>query len=202
MARRTSIDRFTEGVCTIIFGAFAFLYLYMYQGRLLAAVQHYLSRGVTTYNYLVGAIIITVLLLLLSLLTATLVRRSFRFLPAIYHLPSCLALGVLTDFRLSTSPNVPTFGHSWVVAIALLVVLAIATMMMRGNFIRYKDPLQGLLANLFTLLVCLLLGVSMGNTTHADHQRLEETDYCFTASSALTQSVSSEKLVKKLLLST
>ncbi len=197
MARRRDRHVVMEAVCTMMFGAFAFLYLYVYQNGLLAHVQDYLSEGLTSYNRLVGAVIITVVLLGTSWLTGRLVRRSFYFLPAVYHLPSCVLLGVLTDVHLFRSTMIPEFGQSWMVGVALVVGLAFLAILLKDSVVCYKGPLQMVLVNVSTLFVCLLLVVAMGNTSAEDHERLDMAYCSVTASSALVQSVSSENRVRK-----
>ncbi len=135
-----------------------------YQRDLLAYVQHYLSGGATTYHPLVGAIIITIVLLLVSTLTSSLCRRSLHFLPGVFHLPSCMLLGVLTDVHLTTAA-VLMMGQSWVVAIVLVVLLALATLLFMDNLISYRHPLLGLMTNLSVLFVCMVLAVALGNTS-------------------------------------
>ena len=61
-----SSSRHTEWVCLLVFVVFTFVYLYFYQADVLAAGQHVLSGGQTHYRRLVGAVLITLVLLILQ----------------------------------------------------------------------------------------------------------------------------------------
>ena len=55
-------------MCAIVFCLFSFCFLYLFQSDILAAAQHALSNGLTSYKPLTGAIIITLVLQILQLL--------------------------------------------------------------------------------------------------------------------------------------
>ena len=59
-----SNDILVNITCTIVFVVFTFVYLYCYQADLLTAMQHVFSKGQTHYNHLIGASLITFILLL------------------------------------------------------------------------------------------------------------------------------------------
>ena len=61
-----SNDIFVNITCTIVFVVFTFVYLYCYQADLLTAMQHFFSKGQTHYNHLIGASLITFILLLVQ----------------------------------------------------------------------------------------------------------------------------------------
>ena len=50
--------------CGLLFSAFSFIYLYLFQGDVLGALHYSLSQGKTHYSPLAGAIIITLVLLI------------------------------------------------------------------------------------------------------------------------------------------
>ena len=54
-------------MCAVVFVAFSFLWLYYFQADTLSVAQHALSHGQTNYNRFVGAVVITLVLLLLQL---------------------------------------------------------------------------------------------------------------------------------------
>lgn len=94
-------------VCGIVFCVFSFIYLYFYQDDLLAMEQHILSDGLTKYNRLVGALIITLLAWLLQYGIDIATRRSVKF-PALNYFPSALLIAILTDI----SPDIDHGCHS------------------------------------------------------------------------------------------
>lgn len=107
-----------KAVCTILFAVFTFSYLYWYQADILAVAQHALSGGMTHYNRTVGAILITLILLLIQAAIYYTTRLS-RFVYALTFFPSLLILTVLTD----VSPDIDQrFGFGgWLIAIPLLL---------------------------------------------------------------------------------
>lgn len=85
-----------RAVCAIVFCLFTFVYLYFYQADVLAVGQHVLSGGVTHYDRLIGAIIITFSLILLQIGVHTLFRLD-KYCHALTYFPSLLVLTFITD---------------------------------------------------------------------------------------------------------
>ena len=54
-------------MCAIVFLTFSFVWLYCFQADVLAAAQHVLSKGLTSYKPFVGAVLITLVLQVLQL---------------------------------------------------------------------------------------------------------------------------------------
>lgn len=159
-------------LCTLIFGAFIFLYLLFFQSDLLAYAQRSLSGGTTSYNAVVGAVVITVVLLLLSLLSSRVFACHFSFTPAIWHLPSALALATMCDIHVKDAEETGVFGDGWILCLVLFVALIIANYVVKWAFIRF-DSLSGALSvNLLLMLAILILPVCIGNTDKEDHVRL------------------------------
>lgn len=83
-------------LCTALFLCFTFLFLYNYQADILTVCQHLVSGGVTHYNSLIGAILITSILWLLQIgiyaITGLTGRAHFMT-----YIPSLLFLTFLTD---------------------------------------------------------------------------------------------------------
>ena len=92
--------RILTGACGLLFSAFSFIYLYLFQGDVLGALHYSLSQGKTHYSPLAGAIIITLVLLIFRWGINGLLglKGSVRSLS---YFPSCLLLGVLTDVNRS-----------------------------------------------------------------------------------------------------
>ena len=82
-------------VCAVVFLLFTFCWLFFFQADMLAVAQHGLSHGVTHYNRIVGAIIITAVLFLVHLLVFALIRLSRRT-HALTYLPSFLLLAFVS----------------------------------------------------------------------------------------------------------
>ena len=122
-SRKDTIEFYTQMACAIAFCVFSFVYLYYYQGELLAVAQFVLSGGKTHYGNMVGAILITLTLYLLQcavMYVAKLRRRAHAFT----YFPSLLILTVITD----VSPNIDkhfSFG-GWLIAFPLLILAFVA----------------------------------------------------------------------------
>ena len=151
--KRTSKDstpiRF---ICAALFSAFSFLYIYMFQGELLALVQDHLAQGQTSNNTLVTALLITLLLLVLQFLLNRVGQLHGRF-EAVSYLPSCVLLALITKIDGS-------FSYSWTQWTVALVVVALiylfVTWISRNifeprevKFLRQFSPNLGVLASLF-----------------------------------------------------
>lgn len=82
--------------CGLLFSIFSIVYLFVLQKDVVGALHYSLSQGKTHYSPLVGAIIITVVLLVFRWGINGLMglKGPVRTLS---YFPSCLLLGVLTD---------------------------------------------------------------------------------------------------------
>ena len=87
---------FSTSVCAVLFGLFAFAYLYFYQADLIAVSLHLLSGGTLCYHNLLGALLLTTLLLCLQRVTTSLSRLPQAWHAATYF-PSALLLVALTS---------------------------------------------------------------------------------------------------------
>ena len=65
----------TRVMCTFVFTLFCFYYLYCYQADLLTVTQHILSKGQTHYNHFVGAVLITILAMLMQIGVVRIFRK-------------------------------------------------------------------------------------------------------------------------------
>ena len=66
---------------TIVFMAYSFCYIFILQSDMLAYLQHVLSEGHTTYNRLVGSLIVVFLVFI--------IHAAVDFLKNFMRLPSC-----------------------------------------------------------------------------------------------------------------
>ena len=107
-------------MCAIVFVVFTWGWLYFFQADALAMTQHVLSGGLTHYNRLIGAVIITAILLLLQLIVNRATKLHKRF-HALTYVPSMLLLAMLTDISQTIDSGV-SFTHSlWLVIILALI---------------------------------------------------------------------------------
>ena len=111
--------------CAILFMAFTFTLVYCVKGELLAYAQHVYSAGVTHYNLLIGAIIITLVLQALQMVIAWLLPLPIR-VHALTYLPSCLGLVMLTNI----TPEVIAHFHfglwTWIAPLLLILYILAA----------------------------------------------------------------------------
>ena len=91
-------------VCAVLFCLFTFVYLYFYQADILAVAQHILSGGVTTYNGLIGAIIITAILFALQIGVSSVLKFGLKWF-ALSYFPSVLFLAILSSMTPSADGN-------------------------------------------------------------------------------------------------
>ena len=96
MNKKTRTETTLRIVCAILFATFSFLYIYAFQGELLALMQDYLSKGVTTSNTFWAAAIITLLLCLLQFGINRISKLHLRW-EALSYIPSCALLALITD---------------------------------------------------------------------------------------------------------
>lgn len=81
-------------VCTLLFLAFTFCWLYFFQADMLSVAQHGLSGGKTHYDRTIGAVIISSITFIIHLLTHTFTRIPERY-HALSYGPSFLLLAFI-----------------------------------------------------------------------------------------------------------
>lgn len=164
---------FVRTVCAVAFVSFSFCYLYFYQADLIAATQHILSGGATTYDNLVGASLLTVLLwaLQLGVYAATRLRGYSH---ALTFVPSTMALAALTAVDLTDDGQCRWSSLWWLAVVALVVWLAVVYMARQlppRKVVVGKLQLS-LWINMLTLgAECLFVGIA-GNGNDVLHYRL------------------------------
>ena len=164
----------TRTVCAIVFMIFSFCWLYFFQADLLAVAQHVLSHGQTTYNPLVGAIVITLVLYLLQLGVYAFTRLSKRF-HALTYVPSFLLLALLSHVEPDAHQHL-SFGI-WVWLTPLLFLLWIGAIAIARTIQPYEDDRTGWLlsrrvwVNLLILSVMMLVVTLAANSNAVFHFR-------------------------------
>ena len=152
MKRTPQYDTPIRIICAVLFATFSFLYIYLFQGELLALVQDHLAQGKTSNNTLVTALIITVLLVVLQLVLNKAGKLHGRY-EAFSYVPSCVLLALITKVD-------ATFAYSWVQWCIALVVVALVYMLIvwvNRNTLQLRDvkflglltPNMGVMTGLF-----------------------------------------------------
>jgi hypothetical protein len=86
------------------FCLFTFLYLYCYQADVISYTQHILSNGKTHYNAFIGAILITIVALILQNIFA-LITKPKGCLNALTYIPSATLIAYLSNTSLSINKS-------------------------------------------------------------------------------------------------
>ena len=163
-------------MCAIFFLLFTFLYLFEYQADILAVTQHVLAHGVTHYNRIIGAVLLTIILWVLQLVIFGLSGLSRRF-HALTYLPSLLLLGVLTDVT-SHVDQEPYLGN-WLWGFPLIMAGYAGVVWV----CRQLEPLEqssgdvGVFSriswqNLLVMVVMALVVCALGNSDRTFHFRM------------------------------
>lgn len=161
-------------VCGLLFVAFSFCYLYLYQRNLLALAQNILSDGRTIYHPLSSTLVIISVLLFVELLFRHFVFVPMRF-KALHWFPSALLLGLVTDFNftaLSTQHSGATVVGFLVVLLLGLLVIWVARQMFDGRTGK-SDIWSYLCSNLLIMGALFATVLWMGNTNQLLHNELE-----------------------------
>lgn len=164
-----------KAVCALVFVVFSFLWLYFFQADVLYVTQHVLSGGQTQYGRLSGAVLITLLLVLLQVGVYSLTRLD-KSVHALTWFPSMLLLAIVT----SAGENIGS--HSafapWLWLFPLLIVVWLVCVWMARNFQSYELPTpSGLFSrrmwvNQLTMAM-MMCGVAFcGNTNAVFHFRM------------------------------
>ncbi|MGN0233377.1 MAG: DUF6057 family protein [Bacteroidaceae bacterium] len=160
-------------MCGIVFACFSFFYLYFYQADYLAQFQFHFSHGETTYESLVGAVLIILPLLVLVFFCHKVLCWPLR-LCALSWFPSSFLLTTVTSFRF---PELPDYdgGTPWFCLVSLFVLFVIVACLClmhpdatgeRGTFSSYLS------SNLFVLLLLFFMTGALGYDSGPGHREL------------------------------
>lgn len=161
-------------VCAIVFCLFSFVYLYFMQADLMAMAQHVLSNGVTHYNRLVGAVLITLFLQIVQVAVAWLMRTHSR-IHALTYLPSLLVLAVITDVSQRIDFGVKWGAWPWIVPLVLVVWYAIVVFfrnLLTGVYGSSGQLSQMMWPNTLILAAMFFIVGITGNTNAVFHYRM------------------------------
>lgn len=163
-------------MCAIVFSLFSFCWLYFFQADVLMMAQHVLSNGVTHYNPLIGACVITLLLYLLQ-------KVLYRFLKlkkrshALTYLPSILILALLSSIVPEGDSGI-SFSMSWWAILLILAVWGLMAFVARSTQDVESDVRFGLFSrpmwiNLLFMSLMMMLAAWVGNTNAVFHYRMK-----------------------------
>ena len=163
-------------MCAIVFTIFSFCWLYCFQADVLMMAQHVLSKGVTRYQPLIGALVITLSLLALQLLVYKFLKLKKRS-HAFTYLPSMLILAMLSSVVSEGNSDI-SFSLRWWAVLLILVVWALMVSVARMTQDVESDNEFGLLSrpmwiNLLFLSLMMMGVVWIGNTNAVFHYRMK-----------------------------
>lgn len=163
-------------MCAIVFIVFSFTWLFYFQADVLAAAQHVLSNGRTSYNRLFGAVMITFCLQLLQLVIYALLRLRKRS-HALTYLPSMLTLALITDISQNIDIDHSLGNWWWVFPLVIVIWLGIALLARALQDIEPDHEPCGLLSramwmNMLQMLVIIIIVALAGNTNAVFHYRM------------------------------
>jgi hypothetical protein len=167
-------------VSAIVFLTFTFLWLYYFQSDVMAYSQHVFSGGVTHYNRLVGALLVTIVLWLLQCGVYAMVRLRVT-LHAITYLPSMVVL-VLLDAICPAVDGSSSFSLWWLLLLPVLalwgLVSWVARMASKYN-VRQQSSFfsRNMWVNLL-VMVMMMAGVALVTNTNAVFHFRARTETC------------------------
>lgn len=172
--RRTA--RIISVASGLLFSAFSFVYLSIFQREMMEALHYSLAQGKTVYAPWGTAAVITAVLLILRWAINSLVGLKGP-LKALSYFPVCLLLGILTDVGHGVYHG-DGIADVWSWLLPLLLVLY---GVLGWGIARFVQPWINpdlndrivINSNLLTLLLLCLMTVCIGNTNIHFHQELQ-----------------------------
>ena len=162
-------------VCAIVFILFSWCWLYYFQYDLLTMAQHVLSHGLTHYNRLVGAIVVTVVLMLLQNLVSKVTRLGKSFY-ALTFFPSMLSLGMLTNIVPEPDGGINHEFSGW---LCLLILIAWGGVSYVVTKLQELDDAPNpnifsrtMWVNLLIMVFMMMSVAGIGNTDAVFHYRM------------------------------
>lgn len=152
--------------CALLFSLFSFAYLCL-QSDVLSEAQYVYSHGLTTYNCIIGAAFITLVLLVIQKIVVRLLPFNWHYYSVSYF-PSFLLLAILTDI---TPDQLHDFSLGmWVWLFPLLIILYVFAL----RFVRFRraigyKPVHLLWRNFVLLFVMMLLCGNIPQTNEVSH---------------------------------
>ena len=161
--------------CALLFMLFSFCYLFFLQGEILAEAQFVYSKGITSYNILIGAIIITVILQIVQWIVNISSRLPSRWY-ALSYFPSMLLLAMLTDINQEAIAHFSFGAWLWVAPCVLVayVLLVIFVKKLHDEESAYRQDIKSQIYPNFIILFLMMLGVgAVPQSTDVFHYELK-----------------------------
>ena len=160
----------------LLFSAFSFTYLSVFQKDVMEALHYSLAQGKTVYAPWMRAVLITVVLLVLRWAVNALVGLKGP-LKALSYFPSCLLLGVLTD----VGHNVYHGGGisdtwGWMLPLCLVLYGVLGWLLARAARLWLNPEMPDIWvvnSNFMTLLMLCFMTIGIGNTNVHFHHELQ-----------------------------
>lgn len=164
--------KLTKWACSALFLLFSFSWLYWFQADMLAVAQHGLSGGKTSYDRMLGALIVTGVLLVLQLIVYAFTRLSRRT-HALTYLPSFLLLAFVS------SMHYPFRWGAWPWAAPLVLLLWGGSVWLAKKVYPFENDAKEPVAlfsrrvwlNLLQMAAMMLGVVALSNTNAVDHYK-------------------------------
>lgn len=151
--RKTSSVRV---LCALLFTAFTFIYLYCYQADVMVVTQHVASGGKTHYVPLVGAVLITLVLVIVQSGVFALTKLGMRT-HALTYLPSLLILAFITSLPSDVCHTIDLGAWVWVFPVVLLLFAFVVFIARNYQEIEPEPRSGGLLSQLVWINLAILL---------------------------------------------
>ena len=170
MGKNSRYDQSISIICATLFAIFSFLYIYLFQGELLALLQDNLSRGVTESNTFLSALLLTVVLMLIQWLVNRKSVLHGRW-EALSYIPSCLLLALLTNVNDATMLY-SVASWLWGVPLCLLLYVGVVWLERMMITVRKLTFFAVLWPNLLALSLLFVFTAQVSNHSTAPHMEL------------------------------
>ena len=164
-------------MCAIVFFLFSFSWLFFFQADQLAMTQHVLSSGLTRYNPLIGALVITGLLMILQKGVNYFVRLEKRS-HALTYVPSMMLLALVSEVSQQIESGDGVSLWIWVLPVLVLLVWGAVVWVARlaqeveqdRNFTLFSRPMW---INALMMALQIICVAWVGNTNAVYHYRMQ-----------------------------
>lgn len=165
-------------MCASVFLLFSLFWLYFLQADVLAMTQRVLSGGATSYNPVVGTLLITIVLFVVQFIVFGLTHLKKRA-HALTYLPSMLILATLSDV---SRHIVPEAGNDymvswWLVLLILLLWLGVIYICRQYQEAELDDTYsilsRPMWINMLTMALEMMIVAWLGNTNAVFHYRMK-----------------------------
>jgi len=165
----------TQVMCAVVFSAFSLAWLYFFQADVLAVGQHILSKGQTSYDRTLGAVLITGALMALQQIVAF-VTRLRRRTHALTYLPSMLLLAIISHVGPDVGQHACSSIWCWAIPAILVLWLLVVWLARKISPSDKDNEPTGLFSRRVWLnmlqMVCMMLAVAaISNTNAVFHYR-------------------------------